>query len=62
MTFTPRKPLVTILTAPGEEAQFEYGTGPMVRDDQSGKYRHNRRIVLTLVYSRKLVRGVQPKS
>jgi transposase len=26
-----------IVTAPGEEAQVDYGTGPMVRDPQSGK-------------------------
>src|SRR5215813_10632914 len=28
-----------IITAPGEEAQVDYGTGPWVRDPQSGKYR-----------------------
>ena len=28
---------VVIETAPGEEAQVDYGTGPMVRDPQSGK-------------------------
>src|SRR5206468_2103578 len=28
-----------IVTAPGEEAQVDYGTGPMVRDPQTGKYR-----------------------
>ena len=27
-----------IITAPGEEAQVDYGTGPMVRDPDSGKY------------------------
>src|SRR5229473_2811510 len=31
-----------IVTAPGEEAQVDYGTGPMVRDPQSGKYRRTR--------------------
>jgi len=31
-----------IQTAPGEEAQVDYGTGPMVRDAQSGKYRRTR--------------------
>ena len=31
-----------ILTAPGEESQVDYGTGPMVRDEQSGKYRRTR--------------------
>ena len=45
-----------ILTAPGEEAQVDYGTGPMVRDAQSGKYRRTRLFVLTLGYSRKSVR------
>ncbi len=43
-------------TAPGEEAQVDYGTGPMVRDPQSGKYRRTRLFVLTLGYSRKSVR------
>jgi hypothetical protein len=28
-----------ILTAAGEEAQVDYGSGPMARDAQSGKYR-----------------------
>ena len=45
-----------ILTAPGEEAQVDYGTGPMVRDEQSGKYRRTRLFVMTLGYSRKSVR------
>ena len=45
-----------IVTAPGEEAQVDYGTGPMVRDPQSGKYRRTRLFVLTLGYSRKAVR------
>lgn len=45
-----------ILTAPGEEAQVDYGTGPMVRDEKSGKYRRTRLFVLTLGYSRKSVR------
>ena len=45
-----------IITAPGEEAQVDYGTGPMVRDPQSGKYRRTRLFVLTLGYSRKSVR------
>jgi hypothetical protein len=31
-----------ILTAPGEEAQVDYGTGPMVRDPESDKYRRTR--------------------
>ena len=45
-----------ILTAPTEEAQVDYGSGPMVRDPQSGKYRRTRLFVLTLGYSRKAVR------
>jgi hypothetical protein len=45
-----------IETAPGEEAQVDYGDGPMVRDPQSGKYRRARLFVLTLGYSRKSVR------
>ena len=45
-----------ILTAVGEEAQVDYGTGPMVRDPQSGKYRRTRLFVMTLGYSRKAVR------
>ena len=45
-----------IITAPGEEAQTDYGTGPMVRDPQTGKYRRTRLFVMTLGYSRKSVR------
>ena len=45
-----------IETAPGEEAQVDYGDGPMVRDPNSGKYRRTRLFVLTLGYSRKSVR------
>jgi transposase len=45
-----------IETAPGEEAQVDYGAGPMVRDPSSGKYKRMRLFVLTLGYSRKSVR------
>ena len=45
-----------IETAPGEECQVDYGTGPMVRDADSGKYRRTRLFVLTLGSSRKSVR------
>jgi hypothetical protein len=45
-----------IQTVAGEEAQVDYGSGPMVRDAQSGKYRRTRLFVLTLGYSRKSVR------
>jgi transposase len=47
---------VVIETAPGEEAQVDYGKGPMVRDPSSGKYRRTRLFVLMLGYSRKSVR------
>ena len=45
-----------ILTPAGEEAQVDYGSGPMVRDPQTGKYRRSRLFVLTLGFSRKCVR------
>lgn len=44
-----------IVTAPGEEAQVDYGSGPMVRDPHSGRYRRTRLFVLTLGYSRKAI-------
>ena len=47
---------VIIETTAGEESQVDYGSGPMVRDPQSGKYRRTRLFVLTLGYSRKSVR------
>jgi transposase len=47
---------VVIETPPGEESQVDYGSGPMVRDPQTGKYRRTRLFVLTLGYSRKCVR------
>src|SRR5258707_7821524 len=52
----PLQPRAVILTAPGAEAQVDYGTGPMVRDPHSGRYRRTRLFVLTLGYSRKAVR------
>ena len=45
-----------IETPPGKECQVDYGTGPMVRDPVTGKYRRTRLFVLTLGYSRKSVR------
>src|SRR3954464_8121605 len=45
-----------IVTPPAEEAQVDYGSGPMVRDPHSGRYRRTRLFVLTLGYSRKAVR------
>jgi transposase len=47
---------VVIETAPGEEIQVDYGTGPMIRHAESGKYRRSRLFVLTLGYSRKAIR------
>jgi transposase len=47
---------VIIETRPGEECQVDYGTGPMVRDPDTGKYRRTRLFVLTLGCSRKCVR------
>src|SRR5215469_10491021 len=53
----PAQARSVILTAPGEEAQVDYGSkGPMVRDAQTGKYRRTRLFVMTLGYSRKAVR------
>lgn len=51
-----QQPCAVIVTAPGEEAQVDYGEGPMVRDPQSGRYRRTRLFVLTLGYSRKCIR------
>jgi transposase len=45
----------TIVTAPGEEAQVDYGDGPMVRHPETKKYRRTRLFALTLAWSRKAV-------
>src|SRR5450755_266054 len=58
----PAQPRAVIITAPGEEAQVDYGTGPMVRDPQTGKYRRTRLFVLTLGCSRKAVRLLSIRS
>src|SRR5580704_12019562 len=50
------EPRAIIETPPGEECQVDYGTGPMVRDPVTGKYRRTRLFVLTLGCSRKSVR------
>jgi transposase len=50
------EPSGIIETKPGEEAQVDYGEGPMVRDPATGKYRRTRLFVMTLGYSRKSVR------
>jgi transposase len=51
-----------IETAPGEEAQVDYGDGPMVRHPETGKYRRTRLFVMTLGFSRKSVRLLTWKS
>jgi len=51
-----------IETAPGEEAQVDYGDGPMVRHPETGRYTRMRMFVLTLGYSRKSVRLLTWKS
>lgn len=58
----PVEPFGVITTAPGEEAQVDYGDGPMVRDPMTGKYRRVRLFILTLGYSRKAVRLLTWKS
>jgi transposase len=58
----PVEARVVIHTAPGEEAQADYGDGPMVRDRATGKYKRTRLFVLTLGYSRKSVRLLVWKS
>jgi transposase len=50
------EPCAVILTPAGEEAQVDYGSGPMVRDPHTSKYRRTRLFVMTLGYSRKSVR------
>src|ERR1700691_3878218 len=52
----PPEARAIIETPIGEECQVDYGTGPMVRDPVTGKYRRTRLFVLTLGYSRKSVR------
>jgi len=58
----PPEPAGIIETGPGEEAQVDYGEGPMVRDPASGKYKRTRLFVMTLGYSRKSVRLLTWKS
>jgi transposase len=52
----PLQPRAVILTGPGEESQVDYGTGAMVRDPQSRKYRRTRLFVMVLGCSRKAAR------
>ncbi|HEY0469122.1 MAG TPA: IS21 family transposase [Polyangiaceae bacterium] len=55
-------PRAIITTPPGEEAQVDYGEGPMLRDPATGKYRRCRLFVLTLGHSRKSVRLLTRRS
>ncbi|MFZ0860067.1 MAG: IS21 family transposase [Candidatus Sulfotelmatobacter sp.] len=52
----PPQPRAVILTGPGEESQVDYGTGAMVRDPQTRKYRRTRLFVMVLGCSRKAAR------
>lgn len=61
-TQAPAEARVVIVTAPGEEAQVDYGDGPMVWHPESGTHRRTRLFVLTLGYSRKAVRLLAWKS
>jgi transposase len=58
----PPEARVVITTTPGEEAQVDYGEGPMVREPATGQYRRTRLFVMTLGYSRKAVRLLVWKS
>jgi transposase len=55
-TSAQKEACAIIVTAPGEEAQVDYGSGPMVRDPNINKYRRTRLFVFTLGYSRKAIR------
>jgi transposase len=57
-----RQARCVITTAPGEECQVDYGTGPMVRHPDTDQYRRTRLFVLTLGHSRKSVRLLTFKS
>ena len=59
---SPPEASVVIETRAGEEAQVDYGEGPMVRHPETGKYRRTRLFVLTLAHSRKSVRLLTWKS
>jgi transposase len=52
----PVQPRAVIRTEPGEESQVDYGTGAMVRDPQTRKYRRTRLFVMVLGCSRKAAR------
>jgi transposase len=56
------EPHPSIVTEPGQEAQVDYGEGPMVRDPATAKYKRARLFVLTLGYSRKSIRLLTMRS
>jgi transposase len=56
------QPRAVIVTPPGEEAQVDYGDGPMVRDPHTDRHRRTRLFVMTLGYSRKCVRLITTQS
>src|ERR1700728_3960144 len=58
----PLQPRAVILTGPGEESQVDYGTGAMVRDPQTRKYRRTRLFVMVLGCSRKAARFLSFRS
>ena len=49
-------------TAPGQEAQVDYGEGALTRDPGTGKYRKPRLFIMTLGYSRHAFRKVVMRS
>ncbi len=55
----PREPKVSCRfeTAPGQEAQVDYGEGALTRDPRTGKYRRPRLFVMTLGASRHAYRA-----
>lgn len=55
------QPCAVIATAAGEEAQVDYGSGPLVRTND-GRYARTRLFVMTLGYSRKCVRLIATHS
>ena len=56
------QPRAVIVTAPGEEAQVDYGSGPMVRNPHTNRYARTRLFVMTLGFSRKCVRLIVTES
>lgn len=53
---TPPQARAIIETRAGEECQVDYGTGPILRDPRTGKYRRTRLFMLTVGYGRISVR------